>query len=619
MQHSRQSLLTPPGYPRPMRPAPRLLAAAALCLAAAFPTQAATVTAGRHPRPRRGDDRERPRVVVAGRCDRQGRVRPPPGLPGARSRGRDARGAGTVRLLLADHHRRTHAQRGHRRAGHASPSTVQLGTPVRVRNADVGIDGEGGDDRYLQRGTRRVPPERGRRVRPRGLRGSKARITRRLAERGYFDADFATRKVEVTRAENAADIDLRWNSGDALRHGRDRRSRRRRSASSATACSTSWCTGKKASTTTRAGSTACANRWRALDYFARIDIEPQPGAGGRRPRAGDGDADPGQARHLHRRPELRHRQRRRRAPRARAPLRQRPRPQALAPDRLGASTARPRPCSTASPRSRGSMAGTPRACRAPTSRPTSSTRAGSSWSAAAAARSTTAGPRSRRCTRCASAGASSSDDPTIAGRCDYRYASLLFPSLRAEYIDADDRLYPRDALGGTVLLRGGIEGVGSDAELRAGARQRALVPRPRRAQPPDRCAASSATPSPTTLVEHAAEPALLRRRRPQRPRLRVARDRPAHRHRRRAFALGAQERRHRQRRVRALLRRRAGAAAVFVDSGSAFNDDARHGAPASASACAGARRSGRCASTSRTASTIRTRRSQLHLNIGADL
>ena len=48
---------------------------------------------------------------------------------------------------------------------------------------------------------------------------------------------------------------------------------------------------------------------------------------------------------------------------------------------------------------------------------------------------------------------------------EYRHASLLFPSLRGEYVDADDRLYPRDALGGTVLLRGGIEGVGSDTSF----------------------------------------------------------------------------------------------------------------------------------------------------------
>jgi len=48
---------------------------------------------------------------------------------------------------------------------------------------------------------------------------------------------------------------------------------------------------------------------------------------------------------------------------------------------------------------------------------------------------------------------------------EYQYATLLYPALQAEYIDADDRLYPRRALGGTVLLRGGIEGVGSDASF----------------------------------------------------------------------------------------------------------------------------------------------------------
>ena len=36
---------------------------------------------------------------------------------------------------------------------------------------------------------------------------------RRLADRGYFDADFIHRRVEVTRAERAADIDLTWASG----------------------------------------------------------------------------------------------------------------------------------------------------------------------------------------------------------------------------------------------------------------------------------------------------------------------------------------------------------------------------------------------------------------------
>jgi translocation and assembly module TamA len=46
---------------------------------------------------------------------------------------------------------------------------------------------------------------------------------------------------------------------------------------------------------------------------------------------------------------------------------------------------------------------------------------------------------------------------------EFQYATLVFPALQAEYIDADDRLYPRRALGGTLLLRGGVRGIGSDA------------------------------------------------------------------------------------------------------------------------------------------------------------
>ena len=45
----------------------------------------------------------------------------------------------------------------------------------------------------------------------------------------------------------------------------------------------------------------------------------------------------------------------------------------------------------------------------------------------------------------------------------YRYATFAYPSLRAEYIDVDDRLFPRAGIGGTAMLRGGVEGVGSDA------------------------------------------------------------------------------------------------------------------------------------------------------------
>jgi translocation and assembly module TamA len=47
----------------------------------------------------------------------------------------------------------------------------------------------------------------------------------------------------------------------------------------------------------------------------------------------------------------------------------------------------------------------------------------------------------------------------------YNYATFLYPSLRGEYIDADNRLFPRDAFGLTLELRGGLNGLGSDASF----------------------------------------------------------------------------------------------------------------------------------------------------------
>lgn len=98
--------------------------------------------------------------------------------------------------------------------GVALTVTVDPGEPVRVRNSDVAILGEGGKDRYLKRDLARFEPGKGEVFDHVTYEKSKLRLTRRLAERGYFDADFTSRRVEVTRADNAADIDLVWNSGE---------------------------------------------------------------------------------------------------------------------------------------------------------------------------------------------------------------------------------------------------------------------------------------------------------------------------------------------------------------------------------------------------------------------
>lgn len=90
---------------------------------------------------------------------------------------------------------------------------VQRGEPVRVRRSSIGIEGEGGSDRYLKEDLAEFTPRIGDVFDHTTYEASKLKIVRRLADRGYFDADFTQRRVEVTRAEHAADIDLAWVSG----------------------------------------------------------------------------------------------------------------------------------------------------------------------------------------------------------------------------------------------------------------------------------------------------------------------------------------------------------------------------------------------------------------------
>ena len=92
--------------------------------------------------------------------------------------------------------------------------TVEPGDPVRVRRADIAIIGSANDDPYLQDELDDFVPREGSILDHAAYESSKTRISRRLAERGYFDADFSARRVAVTRAEHAADIELVWNSGD---------------------------------------------------------------------------------------------------------------------------------------------------------------------------------------------------------------------------------------------------------------------------------------------------------------------------------------------------------------------------------------------------------------------
>lgn len=152
---------------------------------------------------------------------------------------------------------------------------VRAGEPVRVRSATVAIEGDGADDRYLGEELSRFAPKIGDVFDHRVYEQSKAFITRRLAERGYFDADFLARRVDVTRAERAADIDLRWDSGDRYAMGELRFDQGEKPAirESLLRRFVYWDTGDYYHQ-------GRLDRLRkslvGLDYFSRIDIEPRP-------------------------------------------------------------------------------------------------------------------------------------------------------------------------------------------------------------------------------------------------------------------------------------------------------------------------------------------------------
>ncbi|GAB3510927.1 autotransporter assembly complex protein TamA [Pseudoxanthomonas daejeonensis] len=90
---------------------------------------------------------------------------------------------------------------------------VDKGEPVRVRDSNVAILGPGGEDQYLERDLAAFRPRVGDQFDHGLYEASRDGLSRRLAERGYFDADFMEREVRVTRADFAADIDLVWDSG----------------------------------------------------------------------------------------------------------------------------------------------------------------------------------------------------------------------------------------------------------------------------------------------------------------------------------------------------------------------------------------------------------------------
>ena len=356
---------------------------------------------------------------------------------------------------------------GERRAN-TSPSTVtitvELGEPVTVRRSHVAIDGAGGEDKYLQREIDAFAPPPGAVFDHAQYEASKARITRRLAERGYFDADFASRQVAVTRAEHAADIDLVWTSGERYDIGpmTITQEPRRIIRDSLIDRLVYW---EEGSYYHQGKLDRFRDSLARLDYFAGIDIEPQPenAVDGRIPvkvtltpakrsiyTAGlSYGTDSGAGVRL----GLERRYVNDRGHKALGQIDWAQRRKTLTLQYRVPAFAWYDGWYTASAQFADEQTDyiDNRRIEFVASR---SGELSERWNAVA----------SLHFLRERWAYAAEDDgDPLTPTQ--YNFATFAYPSLRAEYIDADDRLYPRDGFAGTAMLRGGLQSVGSDANF----------------------------------------------------------------------------------------------------------------------------------------------------------
>ncbi|WP_449447026.1 autotransporter assembly complex protein TamA [Thermomonas brevis] len=99
---------------------------------------------------------------------------------------------------------------------------IQPGEPVRVRGFALGVDGPATADAGVGAALAAFHPRAGEVLDHQRYEAGKAAVALALANHGYFDAELARHRVEVTRAQQAADLDLRWASGTRYAMGEAR-------------------------------------------------------------------------------------------------------------------------------------------------------------------------------------------------------------------------------------------------------------------------------------------------------------------------------------------------------------------------------------------------------------
>ena len=100
--------------------------------------------------------------------------------------------------------------------------SVDPGTPTKVVEVDVGVNGPGGEDERVKKSVAKFAPRPGEVLDHRIYEASKARIADTLAERGYLAAETSARRVGVRLAEHSARINLQFESGQRFNFGETR-------------------------------------------------------------------------------------------------------------------------------------------------------------------------------------------------------------------------------------------------------------------------------------------------------------------------------------------------------------------------------------------------------------
>lgn len=99
---------------------------------------------------------------------------------------------------------------------------IALGSPVRVRGFDLDVDGPASADPAVAAALAQFHPRAGEVMNHLQYEEGKSRISRALSTHGWFDANLDAHRVEVTRAAQAADMQLRWTSGQRYTLGEAR-------------------------------------------------------------------------------------------------------------------------------------------------------------------------------------------------------------------------------------------------------------------------------------------------------------------------------------------------------------------------------------------------------------